>query len=99
MVDQALVGLAHLVALAQVNQKVDLVDHLVGLGLVVQMILGDLVVQIVRVNLVALVILVVVIRTIEDLFNLTKYKKKIALPLFLGGLVLVEFASVTFSET
>lgn len=79
MVDQALVGLAHLVALAQVNQEVDLVDHPVGLGLVVQMILGDLVVQIVRVvlenlgrvNLVALVILVVVIRTIEDLFNIT----------------------------
>ena len=60
--------------------------------LVAQMILGDLVVQIVRVvleilaqvSLVASVVLVVVSRTIEDLFNLNKYKyKKMHHPYFL----------------
>ena len=92
LVDRIIIVLAHLVALVLVNQEVDLVDHPAGLGLVAQMILGDLVVQIVRVvleilaqvSLVASVVLVVVSRTIEDLFNLNKYKyKKMHHPYFL----------------
>lgn len=107
LVDRIIIVLAHLVALVLVNQEVDLVDHPAGLGLVAQMILGDLVVQIAQVvleilaqvSLVALVVLVVVIRTIEDLFNLINIYIKKCTILIYGGLVLVEFASVISSKT